>query len=425
MESGEVECGGGAHKGVSGDDLEYSCVSLTSSDIRCARGGDGGSDVRSSHAVEVAVKKEKERMQGEIEKLSKEWEIERASERKAVRDREQEQATAKENESERQRERDRVKDQGHRRLLTLERKSQTVSEELAHQQACAREYEKEREQRLEDEHLRLCAHVDAVERLEEAVATVENAMSFIVGHRQRARERKTVQEEERIRDRVAAVAAEEHVNDAGRGEVEGKKEEEQEDQEEENNDPELMCSQLMMEVKREREELRGTLLALAESRFSFADDSSPAGQVQLLKNALKRASQYVATLCHELDEVHAANEKALALAPHLLSVQDALARSRMSMHDFSRVLGLLPLSPQASPLSHPWPPRGGGSGGLSGAAALAAHRADPAAGTGPATCIDALTEQVAGVRSEALVLAERMGVLTDALQRSPAARSRA
>ena len=51
------------------------------------------------------------------------------------------------------------------------------------------------------------------------------------------------------------------------------------------------------QVKREREELRGTLLALAESRFSFADDSSPAGQVQLLKNALKRASQYVATLC--------------------------------------------------------------------------------------------------------------------------------
>ena len=248
MESGEVECGGGAHKGVCGDDLEYSCVSLTSSDIRCARGGDGGSDVRSSHAVEVAVKKEKERMQGEIEKLSKEWEIERASERKAVRDREQEQATAKENDSERQRERDREKDQGLRRLLTLERKSQTVSEELAHQQACAREYEKEREQRLEDEHLRLCAHVDAVERLEEAVATVENAMSFIVGHMQRARERQTVQEEERIRDRVAAVAAEEHVNDAGRGEVEGKKEEEQEDQEEENNDPELMCSQLMMEV---------------------------------------------------------------------------------------------------------------------------------------------------------------------------------
>ena len=25
--------------------------------------------------------------------------------------------------------------------------------------------------------------------------------------------------------------------------------------------------------------------------------------------------------CHELDEVHAVNEKALALAPHLLSVQ--------------------------------------------------------------------------------------------------------
>jgi len=115
----------------------------------------------------------------------------------------------------------------------------------------------------------------------------------------------------------------------------------------------------------------------------------------------------------------------LSLTLSLSLSQDALARSRMSMHDFSRVLGLLPLSPQASPLSHPWPPRGGGSGGLSGAAALAAHRADPAAGTGPATCIDALTEQVAGVRSEALVLAERMGVLTDSLQRSPAARSRA
>jgi len=251
MESGEVECGGGAEKSASGDDLEYSCVSLTSSDIRCTMGGDGGLDVRSSHAVEVAVKKEKERMQGEVERLIEEWEMERASERKAVRDREHEQATAKEHESERQRERDREKDQQDERLLTLERKHQAASEELAHQQACAREYEKEREQRREDEHLRLCAHVDAVERLEEVVATVENAMSFVVEYGQRARERQTVQEEERIRDRVAAMAAEKPVNDAGRGEGEGEKEEtqvEEEDQEEENNDPELMCSQLMMEV---------------------------------------------------------------------------------------------------------------------------------------------------------------------------------
>jgi len=114
----------------------------------------------------------------------------------------------------------------------------------------------------------------------------------------------------------------------------------------------------------------------------------------------------------------------LPLTLSLSLSQDALARSRMSMHDFSRVLGFLPLSPQASPLAHPWPPREGGGGGLSMAASLAAHRADPVAGSGPATSIDALTEQVAGVRSEALVLAERMGVLTDALQRSPAARSR-
>lgn len=81
------------------------------------------------------------------------------------------------------------------------------------------------------------------------------------------------------------------------------------------------------------------------------------------------------------------------------------------MHDLSTVLGIPALSPQASPPPPSWPVAvgcGGGGGGGAGAAS-----------------VETIAEQVGAVRAEAEVLAERMDALSERLQRSPAARSRA
>jgi hypothetical protein len=58
----------------------------------------------------------------------------------------------------------------------------------------------------------------------------------------------------------------------------------------------------------------------------------------VLRNALKRASQYVASVCHELDGFHACHERIRATAPALLAARDALSRGRIHLHDISTIL---------------------------------------------------------------------------------------